>query len=194
MKGPANLSRLPKLSQAEIPDEARRLLEFAKNMMGFTPNDAYDMARNPDILKGVAAMCAAIYAPGKVNPGLKRLIGHVASTAAGCRYCQTHTAHGAHEHDVDNGKITSVWEYETSDLFSDAECAALRIAQAGAMSPSEVTDAQFADLRAHFSDDQIVEIVAVIAMFGFLNRWNTIMNTDLEDIPLSFADRIDLGL
>jgi len=79
------------------------------------------MARNPTILKGVAAMCRAVYAPGEISQGLKRLIGYIASTAAGCKYCQVHTAHGAHEQGVDDAKILAAWDYEASDLFSDAE-------------------------------------------------------------------------
>jgi len=182
------MSRLPKLPDTNIPEEAKPLFDFAHNMMGFTPNDAYDMARNPAILKGVAAMCGAIYAPGEISQGLKRLIGYIASTAAGCKYCQIHTAHGAHEQGEDDARILAAWEYESSELFTDAERTALRVAQAGAMTPSEVTDAQFVDMRKYFSDAQIVEIVAVISMFGFLNRWNAIMDTELEDTPLSYAD------
>lgn len=182
------MSRLPKLPDADIPEEAKPLFDFAKTMMGFTPNDAYDMARNPGILKGVAAMCGSIYAPDEINQGLKRLIGHIASTAAGCKYCQIHTAHGAHEQGEDDARILAAWDYETSDLFTEAERAALRVAQAGAMSPSEVTDSQFADLRTHYSDAQIVEIVAVISMFGFLNRWNAIMDTQLEETPLAYTE------
>jgi len=184
------MSRLPQLPPSEIADEAEPLFDFAQNMMGFTPNDARDMARNPGILKGVAAMCGAIYSPdGKVDAGLKRLIGYIASTVAGCKYCQVHTAYGAHEKGVDDAKILAAWEYETSDLFSEAERAALRIAQGGAMTPSEVTDEQFADMRNYFSDEQIVEVVAVISMFGFLNRWNAIMDTALEDKPLIFTEK-----
>jgi len=183
------MARLPQLPVDDMPAEAKPLFDFAKNMMGFTPNDVYDMARNPTILKGVAAMCRAVYAPGEISQGLKRLIGYIASTAAGCKYCQVHTAHGAHEQGVDDAKILAAWDYEASDLFSDAERAALRIAQAGAMSPSEVTDVMFADLRTHYSDAQIVEIVGVIAMFGFLNRWNAIMDTELEEMPLEYVQK-----
>jgi len=186
------MSRLPKLTDADMPEEAKPLFDFAQNMMGFTPNDAYDMARNPAILKGVAAMCGAIYAPGEISQGLKRLIGHIASTAAGCKYCQIHTAHGAHEQGEDDARILAAWDYETSELFTEAERAALRIAQAGAMIPSEVTDEQFVDMRKHYSEAQIVEIVAVISMFGFLNRWNAIMDTDLEETPLSYTESAGL--
>jgi len=158
------MSRLPKLMDADIPAEAKPLFDFAENMMGFTPNDAYDMARNPAI----------------------------ASTAAGCKYCQVHTAHGAHTEGEEDARILAAWDYETSDLFNEAERAALRVAQAGAMTPSLVTDAQFVDMRAHYSDAQIVEIVAVISMFGFLNRWNAIMDTELETTPLSYTDNVGI--
>lgn len=184
------MSRLPPVPPTEISEDAKPLFDFAENMMGFTPNDAQDMARNPEILSGVAAMCGAIYSPnGKVSPGLKRLIGFITSSASGCKYCQAHTAHGAHEQGVEDEKILKAWEYETSPLFSEAERSALRVAQGGAMSPSEVTDEQFADMRNYFSDDQIVEIVAVISMFGFLNRWNAIMDTTLEETPLNFVNK-----
>ena len=39
----------------------------------------------------------------------------------------------------------------------------------------------------HFSERQIVQIVAVISMFGFLNRWNDTMATRLETAPREFA-------
>jgi len=188
------MSRLPKLTDADIPAEAKPLFDFAQNMMGFTPNDAYDMARNPAILKGVAAMCGAVYAPGEISQGLKRLIGYIASTAAGCKYCQIHTAHGAHEQGEEDARILAAWEYETSEFFTEAERTALRVAQAGALTPSEVTDTQFADMRKHYSDAQIVEIVAVISMFGFLNRWNAIMDTDLEIVPLDYSEAVGLEL
>jgi hypothetical protein len=42
-------------------------------------------------------------------------------------------------------------------------------------------------LAPHFDEDQIVELVAVISLFGWLNRWNDTMATDLEDEPLAFG-------
>ena len=42
-------------------------------------------------------------------------------------------------------------------------------------------------LTAHFSDREIVEIVAVLSLYGFLNRWNCTLNTELEAPPAAFA-------
>jgi alkylhydroperoxidase family enzyme len=42
-------------------------------------------------------------------------------------------------------------------------------------------------LKARFSDREIVEIVAVLSLYGFLNRWNGTLNTELEPPPAAFA-------
>ena len=186
------MSRLSALTRENVPDDAKTLMEFGEKLMGFTSNDALIMARNPALLKASAEMVGALYGQGTLDPGLKRLIGYVASSAAGCKYCQVHTADGAHKAGIDDAKIKSAWEFETSELFSDRERAALRVAYGGAVTPSAVTDAEFTDLRTHFTDDEIVEIVGVISMFGFLNRWNSIMGTDLENNPLAYAASINL--
>ena len=177
------MSRLPPLPPSALSEEARELIASGEPIMGFVPNDALDMARRPDILRGVTAMVAGVYGPGEVEPGLKRLVGYIASTAAGCVYCQQHTAHGSLKQGVEAEKLRAAWEYESSPLFTEAERAALRVAHLGSLSPSQVCDADVAALREHFTDGQVVEIVAVIAMFGFLNRWNAVMGTEIEPVP-----------
>ena len=51
------------------------------------------------------------------------------------------------------------------------------------------TDEDFEDLRKHFTEYQIVEIVSVVSMFGFLNRWNDTLATPLEDEPIEFGEK-----
>lgn len=188
------MSRIPRLSPDQIPDAAKPLIEAGTQVMGFRMNDGVDMARSPAILAGVSQMLSSIYGPGALDPQLKRLVGYVASTAAGCRYCQQHTAHGAHGQGVEAEKINDAWLYETSPLFTDGERAALKVAHLGSLSPSEVTDADFNAMRAHLSDDECLEVVAVIAMFGFLNRWNAVMDTEVEAMPADYARAIGLTL
>ena len=55
--------------------------------------------------------------------------------------------------------------------------------------PNAVTDAHFAELKKHYTDAQIVEIVAVISLFGFLNRFNDTIATDLEASPIEAGKR-----
>jgi uncharacterized peroxidase-related enzyme len=164
--------------------------EAARKRMGFIPNSVLIMQRRPKMVQGFTAMSAAIWDPaGAVDMKLKRLISHVASRSAGCKYCMAHTAEGAHKLGVDDQKLAEVWNYKTSPLFTPAERAALDVAVAAGTVPNAVTDEMFLELRKHWSDDQVVEIVGVISMFGFLNRWNDTMATPLEEEPLEFGEK-----
>lgn len=182
------MTRIAPLAVEELPEETRKSLEYAEEIMGFAPNDVLTMAHWPELLDAMEQLVAVIYKPGQLDPVLKRLIATITSGAAGCRYCQAHTAHGAAKMaDGDAEKIASVWEYQTSPLFSDAERAALDLALAAGTQPNAATDDHFRRLEKHFSRQQIMEIMGVIGLFGFLNRWNDTLATELEDKPLSFA-------
>jgi alkylhydroperoxidase family enzyme len=76
--------------------------------------------------------------------------------------------------------MAHAFEFDQSDLFSDAERAALRVALHGGTVPNGVEEVHMEALREHFSDQSVVEIVSVISLFGFLNRWNDTMATTLE--------------
>ncbi len=121
---------------------------------------------------------------------LKQMVAHVTSAAAGCRYCQAHTVAHAEHLGVDPDKLADLWSFETSDRFDDAERAALRLALHAGQHPNAVTDTDFGDCRRYYDDDQITAIVAVCALFGFLNRWNDTMATTLESVPHESAGRI----
>ena len=181
--------RLAPLPPEHTP-ELKEQFEGSRKRMGFIPNSVLIMQRNSKMVRGFTRMSAAIWDPeGKVDLKLKRLISHVASRSAGCKYCMAHTAEGAAKLGVDQQKLDAVWNYQTSPLFNAAERAALDVAVAAGCVPNAVTDEMFAELRKHWSDDQVVEIVGVIAMFGFLNRWNDTFATPLEDGPLEFGEK-----
>lgn len=170
---------------ADVADE----LALAAAVMGFEPNSLKIMAHRPEILRGFMALSASVLGPdAQLEPGLRQMIAHIVSAAAGCNYCQAHTAHGAHERGVANEKIEALWSYETDAQFSEAERAALSLAQAAGAVPNRATKAHFEALGVHFSEAEICEIVAVISTFGFLNRWNDTLATELEDSPLAYAE------
>ena len=84
-------------------------------------------------------------------------------------------------------KIKAVFEFESNDLFSEKERAALRVAVHAAMVPNAVEAKHMNGLSKHFSERQVIEVVAIIPLLGFLNRWNDTMATTLENSPESFA-------
>lgn len=166
--------------------------EFAayEKSLGFVPNSVLIMQRRPKLVQALAQLAAAVWDPeSTVDRGFKRLLAHFASRAAGCQYCMAHTAGGALHFGIDDRKLAAVWDYQVSPLYSAAERAALDLAVAAGAVPNAATDQMFLELRKHWTEEQIVEIVGVIAVFGFLNRWNDTLATPLEDEPIAVGEK-----
>jgi alkylhydroperoxidase family enzyme len=77
--------------------------------------------------------------------------------------------------------MAAIWDYRSSPLFTAAERAAFDFAVAAASIPNAVDERVAANLRAHWDEGEIVEMLGVIALFGYLNRWNDSMATSLEE-------------
>ena len=92
-----------------------------------------------------------------------------------------HTASGALHFGIDEARLAAVRDYQESRLFNAAERATFTFAVAASSNPNRVNDAIFAELRGHWSEEQIVELMGVIAMAGFLSRWNVSMATPIEE-------------
>ena len=184
------MSRLAPLPADHTPELAAHF-DFFLGTLGFTPNSVLTMQHKPGLVRAFAQLNAAVMDPaGEVDLGLRRLIGHLASQASGCLYCQAHTLLGAANFGVSPEKLAAVWAYASSPLFSPAERVALDFALAAAAQPNAVTDEQFAALQRHWSEGEIVEMLGVIAMFAFLNRWNDTMATPLEAVPADLAGAV----
>ena len=183
------MSRLASPDQNSL-DQCESALSQAQDMMGYLPNDVLSLCHWPELLQSLSGLVKTILQSGQVDPALKRLICIISSHTQGCTYCTSHAGYGANQLGVDAEKIAAVFEFETSPLFSAAERAALRVAWHGALQPSAVTDDDIAALTQHFSQPEIVEIVAVLSLYGFINRWNSTLDTELEAPPADFAQSL----
>ncbi len=175
---------------APSPDLADVFAGYQK-LIGFIPNSVLIMQRRPKMARALQQLSAAVWDPeSTVEIGFKRLLALFASRITGCQYCMAHTAGGALRVGVDEARVDALWEYRDSPLFGEAERHALDFTLAASSVPNDVTDEQFATMRKFWSDDQMVEIVGVIALFGFTNRWNDTMATPLEAEPVEVAERV----
>jgi uncharacterized peroxidase-related enzyme len=162
--------------------EVAELARFFNETLGFCPNSVLTMQRRPAIAKAFIGLNKAVMDnQGRVTSDLKRLIGYVASLTAGCQYCQAHTIRAAERYGAASDQLDHIWEYRSHPAFSEAERAALDFAVAASAVPNSVDAEIAANLHLHWNDGEIVEILGVIALFGYLNRWNDSMGTALED-------------
>ena len=180
------MSRIRPVDRESAP-ELEDTFASVEQHLGVLPNSTLTMAHRPQIMRSFAELNEAVMGSGEVTQDLKQMVAVVASTAAGCRYCQAHTSQVATTRGVPVEKVTALWDYPTSAQFTPAERAALAIAQAAGVTPNCVTDEMRDELARHFTASQVVELVAVISLFGFLNRWNDTMATELETSPRQFA-------
>ena len=182
----ARLEPKPVAALAEY-DEMFKHLEA---LFGFIPNDYLTMGHKPAMMKAVVDLTAALtLTPGKTPMTLRWQILYIASRAAGCMYCVAHTASLGLQHDVPLEKIQNIQDYKTHPAFSAAERAALTVADKANKIPNAVSDEDFAELRKHFDDEAIAEIVGHIALMSFYNKWNDTLATTLEKPPLDVASR-----
>jgi uncharacterized peroxidase-related enzyme len=168
---------LPLGADAEVAE----LAKFFNTTLGFPPNSVLTMQRRPEIARAFIALNKAVMANhGRLTNEQKRLVALIACHAAGCRYCQAHTALAAERFGASEARLSALWTYQSSDVFTEAEKAAFDLAIAGATQPSGIDEALIERVRAHWDDGELVELMGVIALFGFLNRWNDGMGTTLE--------------
>jgi uncharacterized peroxidase-related enzyme len=163
-------------------EEVRRLADFFNETLGFCPNSVLTMQRRPRIARAFIELNMAVMENrGRVSSALKRLIAYISSHAAGCRYCQAHAIRAAERYGADVEQLEHIWEYRTHPAFGQAERAVLDLALAASSVPNGVDEELQASVREHWDDGEIVEILGVIALFGYLNRWNDSMATSLEE-------------
>ena len=162
--------------------ELQELVKFFNETLGFCPNSVLTMQIRPEIAYAFINLNKAVMANhGRVTSALKRLIGYISSFTAGCQYCQAHTIRAAERYGSEQDKMDHIWEYKSYPAFSEAERAALDFAVAASSIPNGVSDEIADQMRNHWDEGEIVEILGVVSLFGYLNRWNDSMGTQLED-------------
>ncbi|MFD2167662.1 carboxymuconolactone decarboxylase family protein [Thalassotalea euphylliae] len=183
----AHLSPLPTDTTPELAED----FAIFEQILGFVPNSLLTMQRKPEFVKGFGVLTKAVMSSdSEVDLGFKRLIAHFCSRAAGCQYCEAHSLIAAEIHGVSHEKVQAIWEYKTSDLYTDAERVALDYALAAGSVPNGVTAEIMEEMKKYWSENQIVEILGAVCLYGFLNRWNDSMATDLEDSPKAMGEEV----
>jgi len=173
----------------EHDSEVKELSDFFNETLGFCPNSVLTMQRRPRIAKAFIELNMAVMEnKGKVTSGLKRLIGYVTSQVAGCQYCKAHTILAAKRYGCTEQQLHHVWEYKTHNAFNDSERAALDFAIAASTIPNGVDKAIQENVKKHWTEGEIVEILGVISLFGYLNRWNDSMGTTMETGAIEAGD------
>jgi uncharacterized peroxidase-related enzyme len=172
-------------------EEVKELARFFNETLGFCPNSVLTMQRRPAIAKAFINLNMAVMAnDGNVTAEQKRLIGYITSANTGCRYCEAHTILAAERYGGSDERLANIWSFRYSDMYSAGEKAAFEFALAASSVPNAVDDNISAELHKYWDDGEIVEILGVISLFGYLNRWNDSMGTTMETGAVDAGERL----
>jgi len=172
-------------------EEVAELARFFNETLGFCPNSVLTMQRRPAIAKAFINLNMAVMAnDGRVNAEQKRLIGYITSANTGCRYCEAHTILAAQRYGGTDERLTNIWNFRDSHLYTEAEKAAFEFALAASSVPNAVDDNIANTLHKYWDDGEIVEILGVISLFGYLNRWNDSMATTMESGAIDAGEQL----
>jgi uncharacterized peroxidase-related enzyme len=171
--------------------ETQELVTFFNETLGFCPNSVLTMQKKPHLAQAFVNLNKAVMDnAGSISSEFKRIIAYISSNTAGCRYCQAHAIRAAERYGGEKERLEQAWDFENSSLFSEAEKVALRFTVAASSVPVCTSQELEQLLQHHWNETDILEIMSVIALFGYLNRWNDVMGTSLEEDARDSAESI----
>ena len=171
--------------------ETQELVTFFNETLGFCPNSVLTMQKKPHLAQAFVNLNKAVMDnAGSISSEFKRIIAYISSNTAGCRYCQAHTIRAAERYGGEKERLEQAWDFENSRLFTEAEKVALRFTIAASSVPVSTSQELEELLQHHWDETDILEIMSVIALFGYLNRWNDVMGTSLEKDAKESAENL----
>jgi len=145
-------------------------------------NQVRALAHNPALLKALFGVYEAFAAEPSIDRKLTELGILVVSRVNACRYCVQHHAPLAHGAGLKTAQLQAIQNDAWSDrqLWSDEEWLVVRYAEVLAAVPQRVDDTLFAELKAHFSERQIIDLTMRLALCAAWNKFNDALGLDTE--------------
>jgi AhpD family alkylhydroperoxidase len=147
----------------------------------FVANSLKAYAHQPRMGAAFLDLISAVFWQGTIDPVLKLLIRALTSQANGCRYCATHQLGALRKLGCPPKKLAELWDFETSAEFSEAERVALRFTLKFSTSHQSLTDADFTELKEHWSEADVLEIMFTSGVMGLLNQVNDSLALPVDD-------------
>jgi AhpD family alkylhydroperoxidase len=175
------MSRIQGVSKNEAGLTVRLVYRLGPRMMkkltGREPQTGSGMepievwAHQPKMMIGMSKFNQAVRRGKSVDERLKNLVELKGAQIIGCAYCVDLGSQICRNSGLSDDELLALPRYRQSDLFTDREKLALDYAVSVMRTPVQVTDELFAQMKEHFSDEQLVEITALLTLVN-LDRFN----------------------
>ncbi len=173
------MPRIEPLSGARAPLLLRLFNVLLRRVAGREIVPFNIMGYSPGLLLPYVFM-TAFTRGGKLDPRVRLLAMHRVSELNGCSWCLDYGSSLAPELDIPLEKLRDLANYQNSTAFTPRERAAIAFAEAVTQVGGGVDDTEFADLKHHFSDREIVELLAALCAENFFNRFNVALEVESQ--------------
>lgn len=171
------MARIEAINYEQATGKTKELLDGVKAKLGMTPQMMKTMARSPAVLEGYLNFGAAL-GSGTLDAKLREQIALLTAEVNGCGYCAS--AHSALGKMVGLGEA-AILAARKGNSTDHRTAAALQFARNVIINRGEVSDAEVQALKdAGFSEGEIGEIIANVALNIFTNYFNVIAKTDID--------------
>jgi uncharacterized peroxidase-related enzyme len=171
------MSRISAVDRNHAEENVGRTFDAIQKKLGMVPNMMRTMAHSPSVLEGYLALSGAL-GRGLLPATLQEQIALAVAETNACNYClSAHTALGRRA-GLSDDQLASSREGRAADAKANA---ALRFAVAVVQRRGGVTDEEFARVRAAgFSDAEVAEIIAHVALNVLTNYFNRVADTEID--------------
>jgi uncharacterized peroxidase-related enzyme len=172
------MSRISKLDRSEVAPDMAALYDKIFAQRGNVPNMFRTMAHRPEIFATMMAHFAAVLNTGTVSNRLKELIIVRTSQINVTPYCLASHTILARNLGWSDDQLSNLAQWQTREDFTQAEKAALRLAETVTRDANSLSDQQFAELKSFYNDGEIVELLCSIGLFNYFNRFNNALRME----------------
>jgi len=170
--------RLKTLGPEDVTDRARAIFDAFLRERGNIPNMFRTLAHVPPLLETAFAHFRAVMAPGAVTPRLKEMVALRVSYRNRCDYCLGSHTKLAAKLGVSQAQMEAIQRGDFSE-FDEGDRAALTLADETYADGHGLSDRTSELVRRHFGDAGLVELVAVVGLFHYFNRFNNALRMEV---------------
>jgi AhpD family alkylhydroperoxidase len=179
----ANTIRIPLLERGQVTAEVANVYDALLNTRGVVPNMFKTLAHTPALALATAGYLKALLSDGALPGPYKELIAVRLSVLLESDYAIKAHALSAKQKGATEAEIAAARGDYESGPFTEAEKLGFRAAERLHRSSAEITDQFFITLKQHFTDPQIVELVAAAAAFELFPRFVDALRIPITPAP-----------
>jgi uncharacterized peroxidase-related enzyme len=169
------MARISRLGRRDVTEAVGEIYDRYVRQRGNVPNMFRTVAHRPEVLQTMIAHMEAVLNTGTLPTSLKELVIVRTSQMNSCEYCLASHSLLAKKLGYSDVQIAALPRFESSDAFSPREKAALRLAERFTRNERPLDDAELAALKGHFTEGEIVELMAASGLFNYFNRFNNLL-------------------